>query len=1216
MVMALMRRNAPRALIDQYLYSHRFASPDTPARTSTGEEILPAAPRKEDRGDQAIGTLRSLNPLLSIKDEVSGFAEGMQQGGANLVRRAMNQPVTRTVGQAYRQAKQAEEAGDEQFTKDHPDFAGWNRLVANVVPGALATLATGGAAAVPALIKLAAPLTGRALRIKQAKELADAARASAGVMTAFGAVNRLGEGEGIKDRLTRASDPGSMVFDASLGAAIPPALKLVGPLAQGTKELAKRVGQSPLVQNLVGVISPELKNFMKFTNQVADELLPPKPNRNPDLAPPNRNPDLDPSGPPVLNNNFEANLKKMIDERGYTSNALDDSKLPDETLTQVKARQQVAREAEKTARQVDGESPDPTLRFGELPGRPVPYFPDPPPDGGGGAAVVPLPRPVVPSSPSVVTPSETLTQARAAANEQARRQAARLRFDPETGEVLPEIPVPRGNVGANKMPIPLLTPSETLTQAKAQKQARTPWNTKTEKELQSKTAEYLDLFNQAPTDIIAANPGFKERWLAADPSVRQHIAYRLKYDLGAAEEFAKQAKKRATLETANTTPILKREHHASDYFGDYDRAMEYIRDNNLPFVPQGNFKTPGSINHALDALGLNPHHRASAEDIARITASERIARDGSDVSGRVGPSAFPDPTITNTLKAGPKTFLGALRDKMGDERGFIGYVGPDGLKNPRFYSRLQEHIQGMDFGAGKAKPAQSWLAQFTKGGKFSQEEYEMVLKDALEDAAKQGKSLTRAEVMALGEANPVTIREIRKGEASAGLDDYLAHSLRSGHGTKHGRWVEPGGTNYREVLLQLERKGGEYDPSKLRVERIRPSATQGGSAKLFYDGQEIVHYNDIRLEGGKWVGNTPAEWQQIGRGAFIKKQWNADFTDPHWEEPNVLAHVRMNDRVGPNGEKVLHVEEVQSDWHQKGREEGYRGPEATEAELAAARDRVHSAGTKWRQALADARLGRGEGNVKQLAQDIDDADLALNKLTGQGTTGVPDAPFKETMDWTGLAMKRVIDEAADGGYDRVSWTGGERQADRYSLAKHVSKITYEPGSGYLRATAPHGTEVLSQKVTPAELPGIIGKKAAQRLVGSPVVTPIQGMPGHHVLQGDDLTVGGEGMKGYYGSQATPDKGILPEWVKAYAKKKGVALEIEPVAFGNTNVANVPSFRMGELRDKVGRQDLGSIGADPYLMLLGTAAASGGTLTAALYAQRKLQQLKQQRQGTP
>ena len=33
-----------------------------------------------------------------------------------------------------------------------------------------------------------------------------------------------------------------------------------------------------------------------------------------------------------------------------------------------------------------------------------------------------------------------------------------------------------------------------------------------------------------------------------------------------------------------------------------------------------------------------------------------------------------------------------------------------------------------------------------------------------------------------------------------------------------------------------------------------------------------------------------------------------------------MAHIRLTDRKGPNGEKVLHVEEIQSDWHQKARD--------------------------------------------------------------------------------------------------------------------------------------------------------------------------------------------------------------------------------------------------------------------------------------------------------
>ena len=45
--------------------------------------------------------------------------------------------------------------------------------------------------------------------------------------------------------------------------------------------------------------------------------------------------------------------------------------------------------------------------------------------------------------------------------------------------------------------------------------------------------------------------------------------------------------------------------------------------------------------------------------------------------------------------------------------------------------------------------------------------------------------------------------------------------------------------------------------------------------------------------------------------------------------PNVLASIRAKDRVGPNGEKILHLEEIQSDWHQQGREKGYK-PNAVE----------------------------------------------------------------------------------------------------------------------------------------------------------------------------------------------------------------------------------------------------------------------------------------------
>ena len=47
----------------------------------------------------------------------------------------------------------------------------------------------------------------------------------------------------------------------------------------------------------------------------------------------------------------------------------------------------------------------------------------------------------------------------------------------------------------------------------------------------------------------------------------------------------------------------------------------------------------------------------------------------------------------------------------------------------------------------------------------------------------------------------------------------------------------------------------------------------------------------------------------------------------HFSEPNILYHLRLNDRTTADGKKMLFAEEIQSDWHQKGREEGYAGPD-------------------------------------------------------------------------------------------------------------------------------------------------------------------------------------------------------------------------------------------------------------------------------------------------
>jgi hypothetical protein len=62
------------------------------------------------------------------------------------------------------------------------------------------------------------------------------------------------------------------------------------------------------------------------------------------------------------------------------------------------------------------------------------------------------------------------------------------------------------------------------------------------------------------------------------------------------------------------------------------------------------------------------------------------------------------------------------------------------------------------------------------------------------------------------------------------------------------------------------------------------------------------------------------EWQ-----ALFKKTKDAPegFKSGHWDEPNILAHIRVNDRTDADGRRVLFVEEIQSDWGQEGKRKGF-----------------------------------------------------------------------------------------------------------------------------------------------------------------------------------------------------------------------------------------------------------------------------------------------------
>lgn len=275
--------------------------------------------------------------------------------------------------------------------------------------------------------------------------------------------------------------------------------------------------------------------------------------------------------------------------------------------------------------------------------------------------------------------------------------------------------------------------------------------------------------------------------------------------------------------------------------------------------------------------------------------------------------------------------------------------------------------------------------------------------------------------------------------------------------------------------------------------------------------RDPVKYQDYALPGGERYREVTLQLPPTGKGS------ERGFQSAHWSDPNVLAHLRMSDRTGSQGEKVLHVDEIQSDWAQKGRDEGfYKGPTK---QLSGEVVREEGPEDRWRVNWEDGSFSGGYGYEAA-------ARARLNQGKTDEKPGVPVGPHvTDTNSWTDLALKRALKEAAEGGYDKMVWTPGETQADRYNLVHSVKKLAFDPLTKKLFVT-PIG------KDEAVEAPGVFTKDNLRNFVGKGVAEKLLAAdPQHgiHALEGDQLSTSGEGMKNFY------DR-IVPSRLQALVKK--------------------------------------------------------------------------------
>src|ERR1035437_2321977 len=394
-----------------------------------------------------------------------------------------------------------------------------------------------------------------------------------------------------------------------------------------------------------------------------------------------------------------------------------------------------------------------------------------------------------------------------------------------------------------------------------------------------------------------------------------------------------------------------------------------------------------------------------------------------------------------------------------------------------------------------------------------------------------------------------TKRELTKAESDEYNklhDEYMSKKSP----TKFSQHVLTGGENYKELLLTMPTS---TNLNKGIFEKLQKKYN-------IPDGEPLSNYED------KFTPEEIKEWNN--QSSNYSKD---SFHSSHYDEPNILAHIRFNERK-VNGEKVLFVEEFQSDFAQAGRKNGFRDKK-TDTRIKELDKELNDLQTEIGERYAKAsetdptvfnssKRQWAEKNEPELSEKTQNALKELNSF-GNRDNLVPDMPFKQTDQWLNLAARRMMRYAAENGFDRIAWTNGEQQADRYDLSKQISMAsaikndngTYNVVLEDKRGDELDGYSRSGKRMTPSEMEDNLGKELSRKLIegsdrtkGKPWPKSAKSNPEFFTLRGVDLKIGGEGMKSFY-------DGIVPSAMNKLGKPFGA--KVEDIKMGETSQQSIP-----------------------------------------------------------
>jgi hypothetical protein len=238
--------------------------------------------------------------------------------------------------------------------------------------------------------------------------------------------------------------------------------------------------------------------------------------------------------------------------------------------------------------------------------------------------------------------------------------------------------------------------------------------------------------------------------------------------------------------------------------------------------------------------------------------------------------------------------------------------------------------------------------------------------------------------------------------------------------------------NYKEILVTL--------PSK-DINAISNYNVIVNEEKSFLDkisgmptDEQRTIYNDIKKRKADAEKLLPKN-SFIGNHGFANTNAK-EFKSTHFDEPNILVHLRMNTRKDSQGNKVLFLEEIQSDWGQKGKREGFveklEPITKNNSTIEKINDRESDFAYKLNYKGKDlAFVFNDEKHLFKNQSEIDNVLIhrANRDYARSQQDKTPSAPFvMDTNAWTKLALKVALKEAVKQG-EQMQRTAFEKLVD-------------------------------------------------------------------------------------------------------------------------------------------------------------------------------------------